>query len=142
MKGAIGEKAGMKMSKYIPGCTPEGETAEGKPSGFSDVKIKLNGIPSPEEVKTCDLTGKSIKERNDVFLNAFKRGKDSATEQIKNDFEKEVFKNSEAGIAIIIGFDENKINPNAEYVEIEVLIAKVYRDGSYDILYKPSWYSD
>jgi endonuclease YncB( thermonuclease family) len=96
----------MKMSKYIPGCTPEGETAEGKPSDYSDVKIRLNGIPSPEEVKTCDLTGKSIEERNDVFLNAFKRGKDSAIEQIKNDFEKERFKNSEAGIAIIIGFDE------------------------------------
>jgi hypothetical protein len=138
-KGAIGEKCGEKMSPYIEGCTPEGETAEGKPSDYSDVKIRLNGIPSPEEVKTCDLTDKSIEERNGEF-NIELRG---AIKQIKEDFEKERFKNSEAGIAIIIGFDENKLNPNAEYVEIEVLIAKYDRNTGKisEYIYVPKWFN-
>jgi hypothetical protein len=137
-KGAIGEKAGMKMSKYIPECETEDETAEGKPSDYSDVKMRLNGIPSPEEVKTCDLTGKSIEERNEIFGNRLRE----AIKQIEKNFEKERFKNSKAGIAIIIGFDKNKINPNAKYVEIEVLIVKVPSENpsDYEILSAPEWF--
>jgi hypothetical protein len=140
MKGAIGEKAGEKMSPYIEGCTSEGETAEGRPSGFSDVKIKLDGIDSPEEVKTCDLTGKSIKECNEVF----RRKLSEAIRQIENEFKKEVFKNSKAGIVIIIGFDKNKLlkNPYAKYVKIDVLIAKVpsEKPSDYKILSAPEWF--
>jgi acylphosphatase len=139
VKGSIGEKAGMKMSKYIPECEAEGEIARGRPSKYSDVRIRPNGIESPEEVKTCDLTGKSIEERNDIF----EKRLEEARGQIVNDFEKEVFKNSEAGIAIIIGFDENKIDPNAEYVEIEVLIAKIDKNTGkiIEYIYAPEWYN-
>jgi len=126
------------MSKYIPECETEDETAEGKPSDYSDVKIKLNGIESPEEIKTVDLTGRPIEECNKIFERRLKE----TIGQIVNDFKKERFKDSEAGIAIIIGFDKNKLNTNAKYTEIEVLIAKVYDEDHYDILYKPSWYSD
>jgi hypothetical protein len=126
------------MSKYIPECETEDETAEGKPSDYSDVKIRLNGIPSPEEVKTCDLTGKSIEERNEIFGNRLRE----AIKQIEKNFEKERFKNSKAGIAIIIGFDKNKINPNAKYVEIEVLIVKVPSENpsDYEILSALEWF--
>jgi hypothetical protein len=54
-------------------------------------------------------------------------------------FKKEVFKDSKAGIAIIIGFDKNKLNTNSEYVEIEVLIVKVYRDEELEKIFVPNW---
>ncbi|MEM2178751.1 MAG: hypothetical protein QW272_08050 [Candidatus Methanomethylicaceae archaeon] len=136
-KGAIGEICGFKISE-IKGYEPEGEIARGKRGAPSDVKIKLDGIISPEEVKSRDLTGKSIEERNAIFKSAL----DEALVQIGQRFNKEVFKDSKAGIVIIIGFDENRIDPNSKYVEIDVLIAKVPSENpkNYEITSAPKWF--
>ncbi|MEM3560530.1 MAG: hypothetical protein QW149_04050 [Nitrososphaerota archaeon] len=137
-KGAIGEMCGFKISE-IKGYEPEGETAKGGRWAPSDVKIKLNGIISPEEVKTCDLTGKSIEERNKIFKSAL----NGALKEIDQAFKKDDFKDSKAGIVIIIGFDENRIDPNSKYVEIDVLIAK-YDKATRKIteyISIPDWYN-
>jgi len=134
VRKAMDEKIGDKISLYIPGCTLE-ET-----SGYSDVKIRLDGIPSPRAVKTLDVTGMSIEERKKAFLDALEHDKDAAIKQIMNDFNKEVFKDSKAGIVIIVGFDEKRLDIDSEYVEIDVLIAKVYKNGYKEYLYKPSWW--
>ncbi|MEM2178917.1 MAG: hypothetical protein QW272_08880 [Candidatus Methanomethylicaceae archaeon] len=82
---------------------------------------------------------KIIKKK--IFLNALEHEEDAAIKQIIKDFDKDDFKDSKAGIAIIIGFDENRLNTNSKYVEIDVLIAKVYSDGRKpEIIYKPSWW--
>jgi hypothetical protein len=133
IREAINEKIGDKISLYIPGCTLE--EAPSNP----DVKIRLDGIPSPRVVKAIDETGMSIEERKEAFLNALKYDKDAAIKKIMDKFEKEVFKNSKAGIAIIIGFDKNKIDPNSEYVEIDVLIVKVYRNEELETIFVPNW---
>ncbi|MEM1575028.1 MAG: hypothetical protein QW682_03780, partial [Nitrososphaerota archaeon] len=107
-------------------------------SGYSDVKIRLDGIPSPRVVKTLDLTGKSIEERNKIFKSALY----GALKEIEQAFNRGVFKDSKAGIVIIIGFDENRLNTNSKYVEIDVLIAKVPSENPYDyvIISAPKWF--
>ncbi|GEM_PF-4014226 len=133
IREAINEKIGDKISLYIPGCTLE------EAPSHPDVKIRLNGIPSPRVVKALDETGMSIEERKEAFLNALKYDKDAAIKKIMDKFKKEVFKDSKAGIAIIIGFDKNKMDPNSEYVEIDVLIVKVYRNEELETIFVPNW---
>ncbi|MEM2927741.1 MAG: hypothetical protein QXP60_02050, partial [Nitrososphaerota archaeon] len=135
MQGAIGEICGLKISK-IKGYEPEGEIARGKRGPPSDLKIKLDGIISPEEIKSRDLTGKSREERNAIFDDAL----EEAIGQIDQYFKKDDFKDSKAGIIIIIGFDKNRIDPNSKYVEIDVLILKVPKKGKPEIICKPSWW--
>ncbi|MEM2178915.1 MAG: hypothetical protein QW272_08870 [Candidatus Methanomethylicaceae archaeon] len=144
-KGLIGELIAAIIEKIRSGTCKLIEVAGGvsSPEGKADLHIvKINEKIYPEEVKsTGDYTIEDIKTNpekvNALFNRRFKEAKGQIINDLKN---RGFYKKSEYGIVAVIGIPKDAIVTNDGYVKIDVLIAKVYSDGTYDILYKPSWW--
>ncbi|MFH7860067.1 MAG: hypothetical protein QXR03_03630, partial [Candidatus Aenigmatarchaeota archaeon] len=134
-KGNIAELWAREILKILFGNKYEvRETAGGtKNSRIADLDILIreSGESIPGSVKSfkyrSGMSEWSIKKLFNDKLN------DIIETFCESDFLKEKYKDSEYGIAIIIGLSEDEGC-------CDVLIAKVYSDGTHDILYKPSWW--
>jgi predicted PurR-regulated permease PerM len=145
MQGAITEIISAIIEKKRESCESI-EVIGGVKSreGKADLHIK-RGKFYPGEVKsTGDYTIEEIKTNPERVKKLFEDYRDRAKDyqvlhKLKN---KDFYKDSEYGIIYVIGIPKDAKVTNDGYVKIDVLIVKVYKDESYDILYKPSWYSD
>ncbi len=141
-KGIAKKIAMVILSSYIEGCEVEKKKTEGEASDYTDFEIKLDGVLSPVEIEECTY------ENKEEGIEIVERVFDKVKRKILKDFrKKEKFKESKAGIIVIIGFCREKllkaIEAGSENVEIDVLVAKAYNGKNVMLktLFGPEWWT-